>query len=147
MQSRYDQNPSSFISNWHHTDQLPTFVWLTVQRIAWRVDVVTSSKRTEDVTEPVAIMELRTGAVRWLCLCSKKIGGIKKAFALIKVLPCACAFLSTQQQRSGASGNGASGAAGGDAVVFEMNRAELGGVLSEVADIEAAIRRIKGEQG
>lgn len=31
--------------------------------------------------------------------------------------------------------------------MFEMNRAELGGVLSEVADIEAAIRRIKGEQG
>ena len=75
----------------------------TVQRLAWRVDVVTSSKvqtSAQPLTEPTAVIELRTGG---------------------RLAPTASGV-----------------------VVFEVNRAQLGGMLDEVARIEAVIAKHGG---
>jgi len=76
--------------------------FVSAQRLAWRVDVVTSSKATsgQPATEPTAILELSTGA------------------------------------RTSATPSGR--------LVFEMNRAQLAGILDEVSRIEAVIDRHAG---
>ena len=82
------------------------FTFSVRQRLAWRVDVVTSSKLSssaQPITEPTAIMELRT---------SKRVD-------------------------ADASG----------VLVFEMNRAQLSGMLDEVKRIETVIARCGGSRG